>query len=189
MPLLIHFISCLPTTCSSFLPTTCSSCLPTTCSSRLPTICSGTSFGPFNFSEIPSVNTYSILNMYNNDKTGPQSSVSSDESRVDDSHVLGTESTSSAPNGNAYFIIKLIIRCLKAVLKVLFYVYSFLKYIILGMKNVVCDAVRNRQIDESEGRFKKVLVSIVRSIITSKLFFVFVIATSFVCLYFMFLSV
>ena len=32
----------------------------------------GANFGPFNFSEIPSINTYSILNMYNNDRTAPQ---------------------------------------------------------------------------------------------------------------------
>ncbi len=127
--------------------------------------------------------------MYNNDKTTPQSSIASDEIGADDSKVLGTDSVNSTQNGNAYVIAKLFIRCLKALLKVLLYVFYFLKYIILEFKNILCDAIRNRQIDESEGRFKKVLVGIMRSIITSKFFFVFVISISFVFLYFMFLSV
>ncbi len=147
----------------------------------------GASFGPFNFSEIPSINTYSILNMYNNDRTAPQSSVPTTE--TENINELDPDTANNAQNGNKHIILKWFIRCIKAIVKILLYLFYLLKYIAVESKDVLCDAIRNRQIDESEGRFRKVLVGAIRSIIISKFFFIFVISMSFILLYFMFLSV
>jgi hypothetical protein len=67
--------------------------------------------------------------------------------------------------------------------------FYFLIYVVVESHNILCDAVRNRQIDESEGRVRKILVSAIRSIIISKFFFILVVTLSFILLYFMFLSV
>ena len=124
--------------------------------------------------------------MHNNDEIAPRPPAATD--KIDDEE-LGPDAASSVQNGYKYSMLKWLIRCIKAVVKVLLLIFYLLKYIVVESKNVVCDAVRNRQIDESDGRFRKILVSTIRSIIASKVFFIFTISASFILLYFMFLTV